>query len=401
MTVVRTGVPLVGAGLSAATRSKAAVDDALDRALPALRGEKPDLALAFVSVHHAAAYRDVLLRIVDRAAPRALLGCTAEGVLATGEELEDAPGIAVWLARLPGVDIDPVRLRFRRAGTEGVVQGLAALPGGAAALLLLADPFTFPADLLARHLNRAAPGVPVVGGMASGGSAPGTTKLFFLGEVLDEGAVGAVLSGAVRIATVVSQGCRPVGRPYVVTSAQGNTIKELDGSPALRRLEDTYSDAGEREQFLMRRGVHIGLAMRGRDATELGRGDFLVRSLAGVDAESGALAVGDLVSEGRIVQFHVRDADSAREDLRLLLDAERLLEDRKPVGALMFSCNGRGQRLFGEPHHDVSALDRAYGALPVAGFFCAGELGPVGGRNFLHGFTASVALFLPTESAAG
>lgn len=397
MPVTRTRVPLIGAGVSVDPLARRAVDEALDGALPALRGETPDLALVFASPHHAARYPELLARVVERSAPRALLGCTAEGVLATSVEVEDSPGVALWLARLPGVEIEPVRLRFERRGDDGFVEGLGDLPGGAAALLLLADPFTFPANLLVEHLNHASPGVPVVGGMASGGQARGSTKLFFLGGVLDDGAVGAVLRGNVAIATVVSQGCRPIGTAHVVTAAEGNVVRELDGAPALRRLEETYAAASERDQLLMRRGVHVGVAVR--RGVELGRGDFLVRNLVGADPETGALGITDVVEEGQIVQFHIRDADSARQDLRLLLDAERLLESRRPAGALLFSCNGRGQRLFGEPHHDVSALERAFGKLPVAGFFCQGELGPVGGRNFLHGFTASVALFLRGETS--
>ena len=395
MTVTRTRAPLIGAGVSADPVARRAVDEALAGALQALSGETADLALVFASPHHGSDYREVLARVVERATPRALLGCTAEGVLATSVEVEDSPGVAVWLARLPGVEIEPVRLRFERRADDGFIEGLGELPGGTAALLLLADPFTFPADLLVGHLNRASPGVPVVGGMASGGQTPGSTKLFFLGEVLDGGAVGAVLTGRVAIATVVSQGCRPVGSAYVVTDAEGSLLRTLDGAPALRRLEETYNGASERDQLLMRRGVHVGVAVR--QGEELGRGDFLVRNLVGADPESGALGIADVIEEGQVVQFHIRDADSAREDLRLLLDAERLLESRRPAGALLFSCNGRGQRLFGEPHHDVSALERVFGKLPVAGFFCQGELGPVGGRNFLHGFTASVALFLPWE----
>ncbi len=396
MTTTRTRLPLIGAGVSGAASARDAVDEALAAALPALEGETPDLGLVFASSHHADSYRDVLFWVIERATPRALIGCSAGGVIATGVELEDAPGVVVWLGRLPNVGIEPVRLRFRRDGDEGIIDGLGALGGGTSALLLLADPFTFPADLLARHLNVASAGVPIVGGMASGGFQPGTTKLFFMGEVLAEGAVGAVLSGAVTIATVVSQGCRPIGRPYAVTEADGNVLRGLDGEPALRRLEETYAKASERDQLLIRRGLHVGIAVRGQQ--DLGRGDFLVRNVVGADPETGALAITDAVEAGQVVQFHVRDADSAREDLRLLLDAGRLLEARRPAGALLFSCNGRGQNLFGEPHHDARALARTYGQLPVAGFFCQGELGPIGGRNFVHGFTASIALFLPPTS---
>lgn len=344
--------------------------------------------MIFASIHHAESYATILERTAERAPAATQVGCTAEGVLATGVEIEDAPGLSVWVARLPAVEIEPVRLTFRREDERGVVHGLDVLPGEGSALLLLVDPFSFPADHFLSELNRLAPGVPVIGGVASGGNRPGATKLFFQGRVLDDGAVGARLSGRLAVATVVSQGCRPIGSTYRVTRAEANILRELDGAPALRRLEEVYETASERERTLLRQGVHLGVAVGS---------EFVNRNVLGADQETGALAVGDLVEEGNTVRFQIRDAESADEDLRLLLDGQRLLLPARPAGALLFSCNGRGQRLFGRPHHDVGALERAFGRVPVAGFFAQGELGPIGGQNFLHGFTASVALFLPHE----
>jgi small ligand-binding sensory domain FIST len=307
--------------------------------------------------------------------------------------VEDSPGLAVWLGHLPRVSLEPVRLRFERRGDEGMIDGLDSLPPEDSVFLLLADPFTFPTDSFVSHLNSETPSVRVIGGMASGAQSPGASRLFFQGQALSEGAVGVVMRGDVDIATVVSQGCRPIGEIFRVTKGNGNLLMELDGRPALRRLEEVYSQSNERDQVLMRRGVHVGLAIREAQA-ELGRGDFVIRNVLGADHGSGTLAISDVVEVGKAVQFQVRDAESAREDLRLLLDAQRLLGARPPAGALLFSCNGRGQGLFGSPNHDVSALERAFGTLPVAGFFAQGELGPVSGRNFLHGFTASIALFM-------
>lgn len=394
MTTTRTQVPLIGSGVSTHPDGRVAIEEALERALPALGGEQADLAIVFASPHHAQWYAEIVQRLARHAPTAVQLGCTGEGVIATKVEVEDAPGLAVWLARLPGVRIEPVQLRYRVVGHEGRIDGFRAPRGERAVLILLADPFTFPADLFLQQVNAAIPRLPILGGMASGGHQRGTIRLFFQGSVLDEGAVGVLLTGNVAVATVVSQGCRPLGAVHVVTKAEQNVIHELDGAPTVRKLEELYRAASERDQLLMRRGLHVGVAVGAREG-ELGRGDFVIRNVVGMDPESGALAITDVVEEGRLVQFHVRDADSARQDLRMLLDAERLLEERRPVGALLFSCNGRGQRLFGQPHHDASALGRVFGALPVAGFFCAGELGPVAGRNFLHGFTASIALFLP------
>lgn len=391
-----TTAPLIGAGVSTAANARDAIDEALSIAVPSLRGSAPDLAIVFVSVHHSADQRVVLERLAERA-PRAVqIGCTAEGVLATGVEVEDSPGLAVWLGHLPRVTLEPVRLRFERRGDEGMIDGLDGLPPEDSVFVLLADPFTFPTDSFVSHLDKVAPRVRIIGGMASGARSPGTSRLFFQGQVLADGAVGVVMRGDVDIATVVSQGCRPIGELFRVTKGEGNLLMELDGRPALRRLEELYTKADERDQVLMRRGVHVGLAIRDSSA-DLGRGDFVIRNVLGADQDSGVLAISDVVEPGQAVQFQVRDAESAREDLRLLLDAQRLMGSGRPAGALLFSCNGRGQRLFGSPNHDVAALQRAFGIVPVAGFFAQGEIGPVSGRNFLHGFTASIALFMQPD----
>jgi small ligand-binding sensory domain FIST len=215
---------------------------------------------------------------------------------------------------------------------------------------------------------------PLVGGLAAGGVFGGTS--------------GVAISGGVAVRTIVSQGCRPTGRSFVVTRAEGNVIQELAGQPALRRFEEVMHHADPRDRRLVRDGLFVGIVID-EYKEEFERGDFLIRPVLGADPRTGALAVGDYVEVGRTVRFQVRDAESADEDLRTMLAGVR---DR-PAGALLFTCNGRGSRLFGVPDHDVSAIRDALPALPVAGFFCNGEIGPVGGRNFLHGFTASVAFF--------
>jgi small ligand-binding sensory domain FIST len=257
-------------------------------------------------------------------------------------------------------------------------------PGGC---LLIGDPFSFPTDLLLRHLNERVPGTIVIGGMASGGTRPGETRLFLEGRVLDTGAVGVRVPG-IGIRALVSQGCRPVGNAYTVTRAEGNVIHELGGLPPLERLHELVAALPPQDRELVGHGLHIGRVIDEYKA-ELGRGDFLIRGVLGVDPESGAMAVGDTIEVGETIQFHVRDAATADEDLRALLEREA----EPAAGALLFTCNGRGSRLFPEPDHDAGLVARMLGEIPVAGFFCAGELGPVGGQNFLHAFTASIALF--------
>lgn len=382
--------PRVGAGLSTLDHGPSAAREALDQALAGLRGADPDLVFVFASPQFDAEHQALLELVDDRVGGAVLLGCSAGGVIGGGTEVEDAPAVSVWAASLPGADLRPFHLRFEREGDHGYIEGLDGMPKSGSAMLLLSDPYSFPADLFLAHLNDAAPGVPVIGGQASGGLEAGRNALFFENDVLREGAVGVVLSG-VPATWLVSQGCRPVGRTFAVTRAERNVIFELGGAPAMKRIEELYAAADQRDQLLIRRGLHVGQVASELNA-DPGRGDFLIRNVVGVDQSSGAIAITDVAEVGQTVQFQVRDADSAREDLRLLLERERERDERWVVGALLFSCNGRGQALFGQPDHDVGAVRRAFGGVPVAGFFAAGELGPVGQRNFVHGFTASMLL---------
>jgi small ligand-binding sensory domain FIST len=210
-------------------------------------------------------------------------------------------------------------------------------------------------------------------------------------EVYEEGAVAALIEGPVRIRSIVSQGCRPVGRPFVVTKSERNVILELSGQTAMQRLHEVYETLGDREKTLLQSGLHVGRVLS-EYQDEYRRGDFLVRNVVGADPKAGAIAIGDHVKTGATVQFHIRDADTADDDLRALL-ADAMDEGAKPAGALLFTCNGRGSRLFGEEHHDARCVQTAFNGVPLAGFFAQGELGPVKGLNFLHGFTASMALF--------
>jgi small ligand-binding sensory domain FIST len=204
-------------------------------------------------------------------------------------------------------------------------------------------------------------------------------------RVADHGAVGVFVDG-VEVRTVVSQGCRPIGRPYTVTGAHRNFVEEMAGKPALERLREVADAATEEERLLLRQGLHLGIVVD-EHKTDFERGDFLVRNVLGADRETGALAVGELVEIGTTVQFHVRDAVAADEDLR------ELLAGATAEAALVFTCNGRGRRLFGTPDHDAALVSEMLGRVPAAGAFCAGEIGPIGGKSFLHGFTASIALF--------
>jgi small ligand-binding sensory domain FIST len=328
-------------------------------------------------------------RAVRRAArPEGVIGCVAETVVGGDREVEEGPAVAVWLACLPE-PAETFRMEFVRTSEGGVYTGYRFQGPVSGPYLLIGDPFSFPTDHLLRHLNEQIPGTVVMGGMASGGMGPGETRLFLDDRVVGDGAVGARLPG-IRIRTLVSQGCGPVGNVYTVTRAQGNVIYELGGRPPLHRLLELAEGLSPENSTLLGRGLFVGRAID-EYKLEPGRGDFLIRQVVGVDQRSGALAVGDRIEVGESIQFHVRDAATADEDLRALLDLEAI----EPAdGALLFTCNGRGSRLFPVFDHDASLVSEKLGGLPLAGFNCAGEIGPVGGMNFLHGFTASVALFV-------
>jgi small ligand-binding sensory domain FIST len=360
-------------------------------------GERPDLALVFVTPPFAGALEDAIAAIDDILHPLVLVGCAAESIVGPHREVERTAAVSLFAARtgplLPmalhaveGADGDEIAL-------EGWPDDIAFAPQ---ALLLVADPFTFPAEQFLDWVGTRYPGLPVIGGMASAAQAPGGNRLCIGRHVRTTGAVGALLGPGVGVDTVVSQGCRPFGQPLVVTRSDGNLILELAGAPALDRLvAQAHGALTEAEVALLEMGgLQIGRVID-EHRPSFGRGDFLLRNVLGADRRTGALAVGDVMPVGTTVQFHLRDARTADEDLHVLLKGHRA------DGALVFTCNGRGSRLFDEPHHDARVLSDLLGPVPLAGFFAAGEIGPVGGHNFIHGFTASMALLRDTSDSPG
>ena len=366
------------------------VIDPVDRAL----GEtESTLAVAFVSAHHADSLGLLASEFRSRRPGARFLGVTGETIVGQGREVEDGPAVALWAIALPsGVTARPVRLSWRDDAFEGLADEMANPDADQDTLLLLGDPFTFPTDEFFKVLEVRSAGPRVVGGMASGSSISGGNRLALDGEIYRDGAVGVRIAGPLEIRTVVSQGCRPIGKPMVVTRAEGNVIKELGRRSAIEVLRETFTTLDEADQALIRQGLHVGRVIN-EYQEKFGRGDFLIRNVMGADDEGG-IGITDNVRVGQTVQFHVRDAATADEDLRTLLGEDRSKHPTGRIaGALLFSCNGRGTRLFPAPDHDATAIREALGPVPVAGFFAMGELGPVGGKNFVHGFTASLAIF--------
>lgn len=368
-----------------------AAEQAVTAVADGLGGASPTLAVVFVGAAHTAAADTVAERIRARLAPAHLLGMTAEAVVADDHELEDPSALSIWAATLPGATITPLRYEAPGDDAEAATGAEWALPPeDATAVVVLADPVSFPLPEWLSWLGQARPELPASGGMASGVPQPGGNRLLLDDAVFDQGAVAVAVAG-MRVRTLVSQGCRPVGSSYIVTGADRNLITELGGVAPLQRLRDIYAAATPDDQARLQTGLHVGVAMD-EYREELGRGDFLVRGVLGAQQGTDALVVGDRIDVGQTVQFHVRDAPSADEDLRELLADYG--DDTAPA-ALLFTCNGRGQRLFDEPDHDARAVRAGLGGPALAGCFCAGEVGRVGSRNFMHGFTASVVSFEP------
>ena len=366
-----------------------------------------DLCVVFANKPHHGRLEPILSAIHRYLAPRHLIGCGAGGVVGRGREIESGPGVAVWAASLPGVEVSTHHLRTSSLG-DGELR-LSGIPDPerlGEVLLVLADPHSFRVEALLAYANATRPGVPLLGGLASA-TAPGSAALIRGGETLDGGAVACSISGG-KVVPLVSQGAGPVGPEMTITAATGphgespedaarriggvGVIEELAGRPALERLREAIGSLESHERALAARGLMLGIVID-ENRPEYERGDFLVRPIIGSDPDAGSLAVSEPVRVGQTVRLHVRDGASADRDLRETLRLQSLaLGPAGTAGALLFTCNGRGSHMFDAPDHDAAAIEDLLGA-PTAGCFCAGEIGPVGGRNFLHGFTATMAVF--------
>lgn len=355
-----------------------------------------DLALIFASFHHRAAFSDAADLLLRTLSPGALLGITGESVLGADREIEGLAGFVVMGLRMPGVRVNAWRFDnmdpWPSMDPEYIAERI-GLDVQTRGVLMMGDPFTTPMTRLLPAIGGCAgPSrpLPVFGGMASGASRPGHNVVQFNDQSNASGAVGVSFAGDVAIDCVVSQGCRPIGEPMVITKASGTAVLELGGRTALEMLRETLSEFRRDDPSTPISRPLAGLVIN-EYKDHFGRGDFLVRNVLGFDERVGAVQVGDMPRVGQTLQFHVRDAETADEDLRLLLDGQQLKSD--PYACMLFTCNGRGTRLFSEPNHDVDVLRERLGGAPIAGFFAGGEIGPVGEECFVHGHTASIALF--------
>jgi small ligand-binding sensory domain FIST len=374
-----------------------AVEDLTRQVRAQLGPAKTDLALLFVHPEFLPDIERLVASLRQTVGARHLLGCTGAGIIGGNEEVEGSPAVSLLVGQLPDVGIAPFSIAQAEV-EESTGPGywhfqLEVAPETNPNLLLCVDPFSVNAVQLVQALGEAYPGAPVAGGLASGGQQAGENRLFLDEHILDDGAIGLALTGKVALRTIVSQGCRPIGRPFIITRAEKNIIFELGGKPPMVVLQEMLPSLSAGDQELARTALFLGRVIN-EYQEDFGRGDFLIRNLIGHDPKSGAVAVGDWMRTGQTVQFQVRDAATAAEDLQHLLERQRTTPAR---GAVLFSCLGRGEGMYGERSHDIHALHRHLGPVATAGFFCNGEIGPVGERPFIHGFTSVIGLFTEPE----
>ncbi|MDS1272150.1 FIST N-terminal domain-containing protein [Lipingzhangella sp. LS1_29] len=384
-----------GDGLATGTDLVSAAERAVQQALAALDA-MPDLVCVFVSGQDADEVALAGERAMALSGDAVTIGCSSTGVIGDGRGVENQGAVSVWAAVLPEVTMTPFTLDTLAEDDRVAVVGMAEPAASDRAALLLANPYTFPAQAFVRTSTEALGDLPVVGGLADAIGGRDDVRLFCLGEVVDRGAVGILLGGSGVLGTAVSQGCSPVGPAVAVTRSEDNVLKEIAGTPAYTKLEQIVGSLPPEQQDLVTEGLQVGIAMdEYADSHE--HGDFLIRAIVGADPEAGSIVVGEAVDVGQTVRFHVRDRDTAEKDLIERLEAFAEDTGGRAAGALLFSCNGRGSDMFATADHDVRSVRRTLGIDPVGGFFAGGEIGPVSGRNHVHGFTACLLAFTGDE----
>ncbi len=383
---------------------KYAVAECASEIKAALGSRKPDLVVAFVSAHHAARYEELPALARELLGDCVLVGCSGGGVIGAGREVENRPGFSLTAAALPEIVVSPFHV-----SDEDLPDGDAPpskwkeLVGADSdddpQFLLLSDPFSVRGEHLLMGFDYAFPRSAKIGGLASGGQQPGSNALYVGGKTHRSGAVGVAMHGNIAVDTIVAQGCRPIGERMQITSSERNMLMELDGRSTFEVLRELFQSLGERDRRLAQHSLFLGVVMDELD-DDPRLGDFLIRNIVGLDARRGALAVGELLKEGQIVQFHLRDSETSSQDLSAMLD--QYTEDgvqTAGAGALLFQCLGRGEYLYGRPDHDTDMFRDKIGDMPLAGFFCNGEIGQVGGSTYLHGYTSSFGIFRPKTPA--
>ena len=390
--------------LSTRSSLEAAINDVIEQAVASLTAPA-DLGLVFISSAFMSEYTRLLPLLAEKLSVPILIGCSAGGVIGrkqTGEteEIEAEPALSLTLAHLPGVKIRPFHILAEElpdsdSSPNAWIDLVGVPPLPVPQFILLSSPFGSATNDLLQGLDFAYPGSVVVGGQASSGFMNGPVGLFCNDKLCREGTVGIALTGNIVLDTIVSQGCRPIGQPLQVTKAERNIILELDEKVPLMVLRNLISSLSEEDRTLAQHSLFVGLAMD-EFRMNLHSGDFLIRNILGVDPKAGAIAISDRIRAGQRLQFHLREAEASAQDLEILLQEYQNENENtsqpSPVGALMFTCLGRGTGLYGQPNFDSQLFSRYFHDIPIGGCFCGGEIGPVSGRTFLHGYTSVFAI---------
>jgi small ligand-binding sensory domain FIST len=321
-------------------------------------------------------------------------GCSASGVIGTGVEAEQQTGFSLLFLNLPHTKITAFEFGLddieSEDGAAGWQRRSGLKPSDVDAWFVLADPFTIAVDRWLHQWNEAYPRVPTMGGLASGGAGAEDVFIFHNHNRVESGAIAIALKGGVRVTPVVSQGCTPIGEPLLITGADNNVMLTLGSKPAYEALSEAFGTLPDSVKERAQGNLFAGLATN-EYVDDFKRGDFLIRNIIGANPDTGAVAIGDYPRVGQTMQYQLRDRTAADEDLHQRLDAAHGNGSR-PFASLIFCCNGRGKNLFGRANHDAGAMAKTFGSIPATGLFCNGEIGPIGGKNFVHGYTASIAL---------
>jgi len=379
---------------------EACVEEAVASVTQELDGKDADLTVIFVSPHFRTQYRAIPQLLRDRMPVGMLLGCSGGGIIGGGKEIEQKPAFSLTAAHLPGVDLQTIQtdtMNLPDPDTAPSVwhKWLGVDPTTNPNFIVLADPFSFRAEEFLAGMDFAYARSAKVGGLASGAQAQGGNALYLDDKIYNGGLIGVALSGNIQLDTIVAQGCRPIGQPMSITKCDQYQLLEVDGQPPLEKLEEMVDTLSEDDRKLLRTSLFLGIEMNPMKE-DPGQGDFLIRNLMGVDQETGSLSIGAPLREGQLVQFHLRDKVMSSEDLKVMLSRYQSKDGwRDAKGALLFSCLGRGEHLYGQPNHDSDMFKTKIGNIPLGGFFCNGEIGPVGQTTFLHGYTSSFGIFRP------
>lgn len=382
------------------------LDSATETILQRLDSEYCDLALLFVSPHFKNQYSQIAERVRSRLSPATMVGCSGMAVIGDGKEIEHAPAIALIAATLPGVTChavytDAVDLPDNDAPPDRWKEWLGLTHVDEADFVLLADPFSTAIEQVVLGIDYAFPNATVVGGLASAAGAARENALFLNDQVYRDGMVALAVHGDVKLDAIVAQGCKPIGEPLTVTCCNHNILLEANGKPPVQLLEELIPSLDEYDRQLLQSSLFLGLEMDPFNSQPQ-QGDFLVRNVLGVDYENSTMAVGAVLHEGQVVQFHLRDKLTSALDLDIMLSQYLMGEHAADAtGALLFSCLGRGEQLYGESNHDSNRFATRVGDIPLAGFFCNGEIGPIGPSTYVHGYTSSFGIFRPRSPASG